>query len=387
MERKICLPRKNWQSIVESQGMHYHTVDKLPYWNENAYYEFGSSEIDQIEKATYALNDMCLKAVEHVIEKQMWKEFNIPIHAIDMLLWSWENDEHTMYGRFDLVFGESNYPPKLLEYNADTPTALLEASVIQWHWLNDTQGLLPYKVDQFNSIHERLIEGWDSVLRAYPDCKLHFGGVKDNVEDYMTVNYLRDTAIQAGWRTKYIHMSDLRWNHDEKCFIDNEDENILMMFKLYPWEWMFANLDDPDCPFGPEARLDRTMWFEPAWKMFLSNKAILPVLYQLFPDSPYLLKASFEPFGSSYAKKPILSREGNNVTLVYENQVVAETTGEYEYTPYVYQELALLPDFDRNHPVIGSWMINGYAAGIGIREDKSLITGNTSKFVPHLFRR
>ncbi len=35
--------------------------------------------------------------------------------------------------------------------------------------------------------------------------------------------------------------------------------------------------------------------------------------------------------------------------------------------------------------VIGSWLVNGYACGIGIREDTSPITGNTSRFVPHLF--
>ena len=45
-------------------------------------------------------------------------------------------------------------PPRLLEYNADTPTALLEASVAQWFWLQDC---FP-TADQFNSIHERLID-------------------------------------------------------------------------------------------------------------------------------------------------------------------------------------------------------------------------------------
>jgi glutathionylspermidine synthase len=31
--------------------------------------------------------------------------------------------------------------------------------------------------------------------------------------------------------------------------------------------------------------------------------------------------------------------------------------------------------------------VNGHACGIGIREDQSPITGNLSRFVPHLFRR
>ena len=46
---------------------------------------------------------------------------------------------------------------------------------------------------------------------------------------------------------------------------------------------------------------------------------------------------------------------------------------------------APLPDFDGHHPVIGSWVIANQAAGIGIREDTSPITGNNSRFVPHYF--
>lgn len=385
MERKLILPRQNWQKIVESQGMHYHTPKGVTYWDESVYYEFSRSEIDAIEKATYELDRMCLEAVQHVIDNDMWAEFAIPPGAVDFIVWSWENDEHSIYGRFDLVV-DGDKPPKMLEYNADTPTALLEAAVIQWHWMKDNEGELRYRVDQFNSIHERLIEVWDSVLRKYPDSALHFTAVKDNTEDLMTSNYLRDTAIQGGWlNTKYIDMEDLRWDHANRVFVDAEAKPITMCFKLYPWEWMFDDVSNPECVFGPDVRLDRTMWFEPAWKTLLSNKAILAVLWKLFPNHPNLLRAEFAPFGSSYAKKPILSREGSNITLVLNDQIVAETTGEYRYSRVVYQDLALLPDFDGNFPVIGSWMVGGYACGIGIREDRVLVTGNTSRFVPHLF--
>jgi glutathionylspermidine synthase len=29
-------------------------------------------------------------------------------------------------------------------------------------------------------------------------------------------------------------------------------------------------------------------------------------------------------------------------------------------------------------------MVNGYACSVGIREDRSLVTQNTSRFVPHI---
>jgi glutathionylspermidine synthase len=388
MERHVTVARRGWKNIVEAQGMRFHTTPAgKPYWDETVYYEFSSGEIDEIENATYALNEMCLQAVQHVIDEGLYKQFAIPPNAIDMIEWSWENDEHTVYGRFDLVV-DPGKPSKMLEYNADTPTALLEAAVIQWQWMKDCQGELPYKVDQFNSIHEKLIEAWDAIFRKYPDSYLHFTSVKDSVEDYMTANYLRDTAMQAGWmKTKFLYMEDLRWDHAEKVFVDTEGRPITMCFKLYPWEWMFDDVQKPDCAFGPDVRLDRTLWMEPAWKTILSNKAILAVLWKLFPNHPNLLRTEFEPFNKNYAKKPILSREGANVTLVLEGDVVAETEGEYHYSPYVYQDLALLPDFNGHFPLVGSWMVNGYASGIGLREDDVLVTGNTSRFVPHLFRR
>ena len=37
------------------------------------------------------------------------------------------------------------------------------------------------------------------------------------------------------------------------------------------------------------------------------------------------------------------------------------------------------------HALVGSWVIAGKAAGIGMREDKNPITTNLSRFVPHYF--
>src|SRR5262245_4394853 len=155
MQRYTITPRDNWQATVESQGFHFHTTDEGPYWDESACYSFASDEIDAIEKATYALNDMCLKAVEHVVNSDMWETFRIPPFYRDWLKKSWDTEERTIYGRFDLAYTPGS-EPKLLEYNADTPTALLEAAVIQWYWLQDTK----LGKDQFNGIHEKLIDIW-----------------------------------------------------------------------------------------------------------------------------------------------------------------------------------------------------------------------------------
>jgi hypothetical protein len=147
-----AVPRRD-EDVVESQGLHYHSIEGQPYWDEGAHYTFRSSEIDELERATYALNDLCVKAVDHIFTSGRLAQFNVAPAYHDFLRHSWDHDELTVYGRFDFAF-DGRSPPKLLEYNADTPTALLEAAVVQWFWLKETHP----DADQFNSIHERLID-------------------------------------------------------------------------------------------------------------------------------------------------------------------------------------------------------------------------------------
>jgi glutathionylspermidine synthase len=392
MERVSLRPRDNWQRTVESQGLHFHTVRSAPqgadlrssqavdqpYWDESACYRFLAAEIDALEACAYALNDGCLRAAEHIVSHNLFQRVGIPDSHVEWVRRSWERDEHTIYGRFDLCYDGAG-PPKLLEYNADTPTALLEAAVIQWYWMKDCCD--PDRWDQFNSIHDRLLEVF-RTLRQSHEGRLDFTAVAGNLEDFMTVNYLRDVAIQSGWDTQYINVADVGWHEGRREFTDLEERPIRSCFKLYPWEWLVHER------FGPKLVHDTTCWWEPPWKMLLSNKGLLPILYELFPDSPYLLRASFAPLPAArQIQKPLHGREGANMTVLDElGQVVCATAGPYQ-GPFVYQEYCPLPDFDGNRPVIGSWLVNGFACGIGIREDTEPITSNRSRFVPHVFQR
>jgi glutathionylspermidine synthase len=384
MQRLDCAPRAGWQQIVEKQGLWFHTLNNQPYWDESHYYLFEQHEIDELDRATYQLNELCLAAVERVIRDQLFDRFLIPPQYVDWVAQSWDEDEHSIYGRFDLAF-DGTRPPALLEYNADTPTAVLEAAAIQWFWFQDFLADASNRFagyDQFNSLHERLIEAW-TVVKARVEGTVYFAALDEDesLEDYMTVNYLRDTAIQGGLSTEFISIRDIGWNTPRQSFVDPGEAPIRTMFKLYPWEWMLRE------EFGRHLPAAAVQWFEPPWKMLLSNKALLPTLYEMFPRNPYLLPSAFEPLGDTYVKKPIFSREGANVSIVHKGKTLLETEGRYGAGPFVYQEFRPLPRFDLNCPVIGSWIVNGYACGIGIREDDTLITGNLSRFVPHLFRR
>lgn len=375
MRRVAIDPRPNWQKRVEEFGLYYHTIRDEPYWDESAFYQFTPYETDRIKEATNALHKMCLDLVQEVIDKRMFGLFMIPDQFHEYVIRSWEADEPTVYGRFDLAF-DGVGAPKMLEYNADTPTALVEASVAQWMWLQDVDP----RGDQYNYIHEHLIDAWKEVLKR-DGGPIHFTSLTDELEspeDYITVEYMRDVAIQAGAKTAFIPLREVGWDRPRRCFVDSTGFPIHRLFKLYPWEWLVNE------EFGPNILSANTKWVEPAWKMILSCKSILPLLYERHPDSPFLLPASFDPLPSgSYVKKPIHAREGANIEVVIDGRIAQSTAGPYG-GPAVYQQLASeLRPHDGRYPVIGSWIVNGESCGMGIREDASMITGNTSRFIPH----
>ncbi len=377
MKRHLVTPRSDWQKKVENIGFGFHTLD-TKYWDESVYYELSMKEVDTIEKATNELWERCLEAVQHVIDEKLYRKFNIPEWFIPHIEASWNDDAPAIYGRFDFSF--KNGIPKLLEFNADTPTSLFESSVVQWYWLQD---LFPKK-DQFNSIHEKLVAYWAYLKEYLQDGPLHFTCIKESLEDFTTTEYMRDCALQAGLDTKFIYLDEIGWDGFHHEFLDNENGSMKNIFKLYPYEWL-VNED-----FGLNITNDtnKAFWIEPSWKMILSNKAILPILWQLNEGHPNLLEAYFEcdnfKLGLNYAKKPLLSREGQNIQLVDYGSTIAQTEGDYGEEGFIYQELCLLPEFDKNYPLVGSWIVGQESAGIGIRESDSLITDNLSRFVPHL---
>jgi glutathionylspermidine synthase len=378
MKRHAIQPRADWKRKVEQLGLLFHKNEEGDYWDDSSYYELNEQEVDVLEEATNTLHQMCLEAADYVVRNQLFHLFSIPPKAAQWVEESWHAREPSIYGRFDLSFNGID-PPKLLEYNADTPTSLIESAVIQWHWLQEVRPT----ADQFNSIWEGLVERWTSFRQETNlGSQILYFASAESVEDFMTITALQDTAIEAGLVTEALLVEDIGWNSKVKRFVDLQDRPIGQIFKLYPWEFIVNE------PFGEHLLNDykATRWIEPIWKMLLSNKALLPILWQLFPDCPYILEAHLdEPFEmASYVKKPILGREGAGVTVVSEGKELSRTA-EFPDQRYVYQAYAPLPEFDGNSAVIGSWVIDGVSRGIGIRESSGPITTNLSRFVPHLF--
>jgi glutathionylspermidine synthase len=382
MQRIVCPERDDWRDTAAATGFVFHTLDGAPYWDERAYYVFSLVEIEQgIESATAEIDAMCIELVGRAIEDERYlRLLQIPEAFWTLIAASWKRRDPTLYGRIDLRF-DGNGPAKLLEYNADTPTSLFEAAVFQWTWLEQAaeRQIIPRDADQYNSLHERLIEAWRKVGTGQ---RLHLCGILSNVEDLGTLQYLEDVARQAGLGTTMLDIAQIGLR-DNGAFVDTDERDIELAFKLYPWEWMFRE------EFGARLKGSSTRWVEPPWKAILSNKGILPLLWAMFPNHPNLLPAYFEDdpnaakLGTSYVRKPIYSREGANVSLVSGDEALEQQEGPYGAEGFIRQTLMPLPSFSGQYPVIGSWIVDGVPCGLSIREDENPITGNTSRFIPH----
>ncbi|MEU9099251.1 glutathionylspermidine synthase family protein [Streptomyces sp. NPDC048361] len=394
MERHRIQPRPDWQRTVEEQGVIYpltrYPDDSLrPYWDESAYYSFTPDEVEALEETVEELHAMCLAAAAHIVDKGRFADLGIMDGRLaDLVAESWRRRAElpSLYGRFDLRY-DGTGPATLLEYNADTPTSLVEAASAQWFWMEDR---FP-GADQWNSLHERLVEAWRRQAPLLPPGPVHFAHSDSDElgEDLMTVAYLRETAEQAGLDTAALSVESIGWDSVTGRFVDERLRFIRACFKLYPWEWLASDV------FGPQVldTLDNgggtgtTCWIEPAWKMLLSNKALLAILWELYPGHPNLVPAYLDgprdlPTGRGYAAKPLLGREGAGVTLHPPGSGPAPTPEE----ACCYQELAPLPDFDGNRVVLGAWVVEDEAAGLGIRESSGLITDEYARFLPHVIR-
>lgn len=380
MRRETSEPRPDFEAHAAEIGFRFAHIDGEPYWDESARYVFSLREIENdLEVATAELASLCEAQVARILsDESLLERLRVPRHAWDVVASSWARRDPSLYGRFDFAY-DGEGPPKLLEYNADTPTSLFESAVVQWFWLEEmkARGLLPQDADQFNSLHERLIRRWREVAEGG---FLHLACMRASAEDAGTLAYLEDCARQAGSPTAAIDMRDI--GLDEDRFVDRAGRRIERLFKLYPWEWMFADA------FGRAPALRELTCIEPAWKAILSNKGFLALLWEAAPGHPNLLPCFFEDDERAssldrYARKPLYSREGANVELVDRGTVLAHTHGSYGREGYVRQALHLLPDFDGRYPLLGCWIVGDGPAGMGVREDTCLVTSDRSRFVPH----
>jgi len=366
-------PRADWKQRVEESGLIWHGAGGESYWTEDEHLVLTLKAAETLEDAASELHALCLEACEQIVKRGWWDRLAIPDAAAGLVQTSWMAADFSLYGRFDLAWDGAGQP-KLLEYNADTPTSLLEAAVIQWQWL---EAVFP-EGDQLNSIHEALVERWKSI----PEATVHFACAWENLEDRQTIAYLAETAEQAGKSVELMDMSEIGFA-EGGYFTGPNEQPVEKVFKLYPWEWMIEE------PFFAEIGQERSRFIEPAWKMMLSNKGLLPILWELNPGHPLLLPAYLSREAlcsqgvSHWVEKPFFGREGAGVSLMDRGNPLATGAPGHQGEPVAYQKAANLFSAKQQHFVWGLWMIGDECRGLSARGDRSPITGNLSRFFPH----
>lgn len=386
MERIVVPARPDYLTRLADAGCTFPTMYGQPYMAETlpqpAAYRLTADEVAKIETATRELHAIGLAVVDHAVhnEKAM-NLLGIPNGFADVVAASWKRSDPDLYQRLDLCFDRASGEYKMFEFNGDTPTGVVEmnANLAWWQDARD-MGMIGKDTDVFNDFRFHMVNRMSELKSRIGDKVFYFSSVKNNDEEEATVRFLKQCAEDAGLFTDFLHLEDIRATDGE--LIDAESFRIEWLFKLFPWEDMAVG------NFSETIRRTTSCTFtEPAWKMVWSNKAFLALAWKLFPNHPNLLPAFVEgdPAASGlteFIRKPQWGREGQNMSIVKDGNTVHKSEGVYGDDTMILQQYLPMPSYDGRYPIIGSWVVNNQPAGVLIREDGNLITGNLSACLP-----
>ena len=380
------------ESFLESIGFFWHTDSDEKSYIADELVEICEDEAKNYYEAANELYDMFVEAGEYVIENNLFHELNIPFNLAEIIKLSWENDVHWhLYGRFDFAGGIDNQPIKLLEFNADTPTALFESAIVQW-------ALLKYnKMDeqsQFNNIYEAIKDNFKRLVvldgdtedfsKYYEGWKILFSSVKGSIEDENTTRLLQHIAEEAGFHTDFAYADGVGFGEDG-IFLD--EENFEFWFKLIPWEDIAIDESELAIILTDIIKNQKAIILNPAYTLMFQSKAFMKILWDLFPNHPLLLETSFEPIAhKAYVEKKAFGREGAN-TKIYNRlgEVTLEKGGEYENFKSIYQEYVKLPTDQKGNSYQAGVFFAYEGCGLGFRRGGKILD-NFSKFVGHVIK-
>ena len=376
---------------LEELGFSWHTDNDGSKYISDELVKISTDEAEAYYSATNEIYDMYVEAAEYVIENNLFFDLGIPFNLVDVIKKSWENDVHWhIYGRFDLAGGIDGKAIKLIEFNADTPTSLFESALLQWAILkhnNMDEG------SQFNTIYEsisnnfkRLVTLFDDVElfdERYDGWKILFSSISNNDEEEATTRLLQQMATDAGFNTAFEYLENTHF--DEDGIYDSNENSYEYWFKLYPWEDITVDEPELATTLTNIMQNQKAIILNPAYTLLFQSKGMLKILYDMFPNSPYLLKTSFEPLkGIKQVEKSVFGREGANTKIIEINgNVVEQTDGPYDNYKKVYQEYVEFAKDSSGTKYQAGVFFAYEACGVSFRKG-SEIMDNMSKFVGHV---
>jgi glutathionylspermidine synthase len=374
MKRIQLSPRPDWQSLVEQQGLTWHSEGGQVTWNEQNAYLLSQSEVKKLCQTASELAQIYHQAAGHVVKNELWSLMGLQEHEAGLITASWEKGEWSLHGRFDFLF-DVHGCPKLLEYNAETALSLVETAVIQRHWL---AGAMP-GFEQFNELEELLLLAWRESGFKHVHCAWR----PRHAEVEGTIRYMAGILRKAGIQVTLMALHRMGWDSRQRAFVDHDGAPVRHCYKLYPWEWMLRE------PFAKWVEASDCSFIEPPWRLLLGSKGILCVISELFGDHPAVVACHTTPekLGSSFVSKPLFGHEGHNVTIHRDGMATESLSGEYGDEAKVFQAFVESPRHEGHLPQFGVWMVRDQPAAICVRETLGSIISAQSAFVPHAIER
>ena len=378
---------------LESLGFMWHTdSDDTPYVSDRLVV-LSEREAEAYYEAGNELYDMFVEAGDYIVENNLFHEVGIPFNLIDLVRESWENDVHWhLYGRFDLAGGVDGKAIKLIEFNADTPTAVFETAIVQWAILKQN-GL--EEAHQFNALYEALIDNFKRLVtleesteefdERYEGWKFLFTSIKGNTEEENTVRLMQHIAEEAGYVTEFAYIDEIEFSEDSGIVYEGEEYEL--WFKLIPWEDIALEESHLAMLLKEIILKQKAIIFNPAYALMFQSKAMMKILWDLFPGHPLLLETSFEPLpGKKQVQKPFFGREGGSISILNPDGSTAATIeGDYDSHAKIYQEYTEFP-VDAEGSSYQAGLFYAYeSCAVGFRKG-GLILDNMSKFVGHIVR-
>lgn len=375
---------------LEELGFTWHTDTDGSKYVSDQLLHVSTQEAEAYYEAVNTLYDMYVEATQYVIDQNLFFELGIPFNLIESIKKSWENDVHWhLYGRFDLSGGLDGNPIKLIEFNADTPTGLFETAILQWALLKHNN---MDEARQFNNIYDAISDNFKRLITLFDDpqefekhydgWKILFSSAEGNDEEESTTKLLRQIATDAGFNTGFEYLQNVQF--DDNGIHDAHNNPYEYWFKLYPWEDI--GTDEPELAvlLNEIMSNQKAIILNPAYTLLFQSKGMMKILYDLFPDSPYLLKTDFKPLEGAYVEKRCFGREGANTKIVAANgSIISQTNGPYGNYKPVYQEYCeFMKDTHGNHYQAGVFFAYE-ACGLGFRRGGTIMD-NMSKFVGHV---
>ena len=377
--------------MLDEIGFSWHTDnDGTPYVSDELV-AISQDEAEAYYEAANEIYDMYVEAAEYVIENELFFELGIPFNLVDAIKKSWESDVHWhIYGRFDLAGGIDGKAIKLIEFNADTPTALFESALLQW-------GMLHYnnmdEQKQFNTIYDALRNNFKRLITLFDDpenfdahydgWKILFSSVANNAEEEATTKLLQQIATDAGFVSSFEYLENTHF--DESGIYDKDGNEYEYWFKLYPWEDIA--IDEPELAtmLTNIMQNQKAIILNPAYTLLFQSKGMMKILCDLFPDSPYLLKTSFEPLkGVKQVEKTVFGREGANTKIIEaDGRISTSKEGPYDNYKKIYQEYVEFAQDSKGEKYQAGVFFAYEACGLSFRKGGEVLD-NMSKFVAHI---